>query len=197
MISNNFIHPSQLGGLKQRSTINAKVVLTHIIQSEQVKNLSISILVFNIAQFFPSLNYQLLLFILDKISFNHKISMYLQNNFISPSFNINVNISYESVLSPIFSVLYLSFIFLLLENYLKILKFSISIISFVNDSLFIFQSKFIVYYNIILFLLSKYSLVVKYEKTDVFYFSRSYRVFNLLFLNLSSIGDLVLLSKKM
>ena len=122
---------------------------------------------------------------------------YFQNSFISSSSNINVNIGHESVLSPIFSALYLSSIFLLLENYLKILKFSISIISFVNDSLFIFQSKFIVYYNIILFLLSKYSLVVKYEKTDVFYFSRSYRVFNLLFLNLSSIGDLVLLFKEM
>ena len=122
---------------------------------------------------------------------------YFQNSFISSSSNINVNIGHESVLSPIFSALYLSSIFLLLENYLKILKFSISIISFVNDGLFIFQSKFIVCYNIILFLLSKYSLVVKYEKTDVFYFSRSYRVFNLLFLNLSSIGDLVLLSKKM
>jgi len=31
MISNNFIHLSQLGGLKQRSTLNVGVVLTHII----------------------------------------------------------------------------------------------------------------------------------------------------------------------
>ena len=119
------------------------------------------------------------------------------NSFISSSFNINVNIGHRSALSLIFSALYLSSIFLLLENYLKILKFSIFIISFVDDSFFIFQSKFIVCYNIILFLLSKYSFVVKHGKTDVFYFSRSYRVFNLLFLNLSSIGDLVLLPKEM
>jgi len=32
-ISNNFIHTSQLGGLKQRSTMDAGVALTHIIQS--------------------------------------------------------------------------------------------------------------------------------------------------------------------
>ena len=33
-ISNKFIHQSQLGGLKQRSTIDAGVVLIHIIRSE-------------------------------------------------------------------------------------------------------------------------------------------------------------------
>jgi len=33
VISNNFIHPSQLGGLKFKSTTDAGVVLTHIVQS--------------------------------------------------------------------------------------------------------------------------------------------------------------------
>jgi len=47
-ISNNFIYQSQLGGLKQRSTIDASVVLTHIICSGWVKNLIISTLVFDI-----------------------------------------------------------------------------------------------------------------------------------------------------
>jgi len=31
--SNDFIHPSQLGGLKFKSTIDASVVLTHIVWS--------------------------------------------------------------------------------------------------------------------------------------------------------------------
>ena len=31
MVNNNFIHPSQLGGLKFKSTIDAEVTLTHII----------------------------------------------------------------------------------------------------------------------------------------------------------------------
>ena len=34
MISNSFIHSSQLGSLKLRSTMDAGVVLTHIIHSE-------------------------------------------------------------------------------------------------------------------------------------------------------------------
>ena len=34
LISNNFIHPSQLGGLKQQSTSDAGVTLTHFIYIE-------------------------------------------------------------------------------------------------------------------------------------------------------------------
>ena len=48
-ISNSFIYHSQLGGFKQRSTIDAGVVLTHIIHSGWVKNLITSTLAFNIA----------------------------------------------------------------------------------------------------------------------------------------------------
>jgi len=33
MASNDFIHPSQLGGLKFKSTIDVEVALTHIIQT--------------------------------------------------------------------------------------------------------------------------------------------------------------------
>ena len=65
-ISNSFIHHSQLGGLKQKSTINTDVILTYIIYSGWVKNLITSTLAFNIAQFFPYLNHQLLPLILDK-----------------------------------------------------------------------------------------------------------------------------------
>ena len=55
--ANNFIHPSQLGGLKFKSTTDAGVALIHIIYSGWVKNLSTSTLAFDIAQSFPSLNH--------------------------------------------------------------------------------------------------------------------------------------------
>ena len=48
-ILNNFIHPYQLGGLKQRSTMDTDVALVYFIQSGWVKNFSISTLVFNIS----------------------------------------------------------------------------------------------------------------------------------------------------
>jgi len=47
-ISNNFIHPCQLGGLKHSSTVDADVVLSHFVHSEWIKNLTTSTLVFNI-----------------------------------------------------------------------------------------------------------------------------------------------------
>ena len=104
MISDNFIHHNQLGGLKQRFTADIEVALTHIICLEWVKNLVMSTLVFNIAQFFPFLNHQLLSLIPDKMGLDHKISIffknylvgrkttYLWNDFISPLFNINVGV---------------------------------------------------------------------------------------------------------
>ena len=57
VVSNDFIHPSQLGGLKFKSTIDIGVALTHIVHSGWVKNKTTSILTFDISQFFPSLNH--------------------------------------------------------------------------------------------------------------------------------------------
>jgi len=129
---------------------------------------------------------------------------YLWNKFISPPFNINVGVRQGSALSPILSTLYLSPVFLSLENHLKILKIPIFIIFFVDNSIFISQNKYISHsnanlfccYNIILFLLTKYGLVVEYGKTDIFYFSRSHRVFNPPPLDLSSFRTSVLLPKE-
>jgi len=79
IISNNFVHQSQLGGLKQKSTTDAGVALTHTIHSRWVKNLITSTLAFDISQFFPSLNHQLLPLILDKIGLDHKVSNFFKN----------------------------------------------------------------------------------------------------------------------
>jgi len=115
-----------------------------------------------------------------------KKTKYLWNDFISPSFNVNVSVRQGSVLSPILSALYLSPVFLFLENHLKILKIPISIISFVDNGLFISQNKYISHsnanlfcsYNIILSLLIKCGLVVEHGKTDIFHFSRSHMLWN-------------------
>jgi len=50
LISNNFIHSSQLGGLKQRSVFNARVMLIYFIYTEWVKNNTTSTLLFDIVQ---------------------------------------------------------------------------------------------------------------------------------------------------
>ena len=78
-----------------------------------------------------------------------------------------------------------------------------SIISFVDDGLFISQNKLfevsnsrLFYsYNVMTKLLDKFSLIVEHLKTEVFYFSRLHSPFNPLPLNLSPIGELVLTPK--
>jgi len=214
-ISNNFSYPCQLGGLKHRFTTDVDVTLTYIIRSGWVKNLTIDMLAFNITQFFTSLNHQLFSLILNKASFDHKVlsffknylvsgkTKYLWNSFSSPFCNVDIGISQGSALSLILSALYLFLIFHILEKHLKNLKIPILILSFVDDGLFIFQCKSIsvsnenLYYsyNVISTLLTKFRLIMKYRKTEVFHFSRLCRVFNPPLLDLTLLGGSVLLPR--
>jgi len=131
-ISNNFIHQCQLGGLKQQSTINANVVLTHFIHLGWARNLITNMLAFDITQFFPLLKHQILSLILLKASFNPKFSVlfqdylieretsYFWNNFSSPTFCIKMGVVQGSALLHILSALYLFLLLHIFENWLKI-----------------------------------------------------------------------------
>jgi len=115
---NNFIHPCQLGGLKFKSTTDAGVALTHIVRSGWAKGKSTSTLAFDISQFFPSLNHNLLTTTLSKVGLEPKVSKfftdylvqrkmnYVWNNLQSLEFEVNVGVGQGSVLSPILSALY-------------------------------------------------------------------------------------------
>ena len=153
VILNNFIHQSQLEGLKFKSTTNTGIALTHFICTEQIKNISTSFLVFDITQFFSLLNHCLLVLILGKAEFelrvvnffsnylvNRKIK-YFWNNFSSSLFDVNVGVGQCLALFPILSVLYLSLFLHILEKHSKNLDLKFSILSFVNDGLLITQSK--------------------------------------------------------
>ena len=77
-------------------------------------------------------------------------------------------------------------------------------IFFVDDSLFVSQSKSILYlntnlfcsYNVISSILSKYGLIIKHGKTDAFHFTRSHETYNLPLLDLTPISGPSLLSKE-
>jgi len=212
MAANDFIYLSQLGGLKFKSTIDVEIALMHIIQTGWVKNLSTSTLAFDIVQFFPSLNHHLFTLIMKKVGFDNRIvfffshylvdrkTNYFWNNFMSPIFNVNIGVGQGSVLSPILSALYLLPFIYILEKHLKNLKIPVSIISFVDDGLFISQSNFFdilnsclfCSYNVLTNLLEKFGLVVRHSKTENFYFNRSQGIFNLPPLNLSPLGGSIL-----
>ena len=213
--SNNFVHPSQLRGLKFKSTSNAGIALTHIIRSGWSKGRSTSTLAFDISQFFPSLNHRLLILILEKAGLDLKVmsffanyliqrsTKYLWNDILSPSFEVNVGVGQESALSPILSSLYLSPLLCIIEKRLKNLNLPISILSFVDDGLFIAQNKsfsilnshLFCSYNILSNLLNSFGLIIEHSKTEVFHFNRSHGFFNPPPLDLSSIGGPILQPK--
>ena len=109
------------------------------------------VLAFDIAQFFPLFNYQLLSLILDKMRFDTKIStffsnylidrrtQYIWNNFISFFFRTDIGLGQESILFSILSILYITSIFHILEKRSKnlILNIPVLFLSFVDDGLFI------------------------------------------------------------
>jgi len=139
------------------------IVLTYIICTRWVKNCATSTLSFNIAQFFLSLNYQLLPLILNKTGFDPRVShffgnylvgrktRYCWNNFSFPFLDINVGVKQDSTLFPILSALYLSSIFHIFKKRVKILEIPVSVLSFVDNSLLISQNKSLLISNSNLF----------------------------------------------
>ena len=189
--SNEFIHPSQLGSLKFKSTSDAGIVLTHIIRSGWTKGKTTSTLAFDISQFFPSLNHRLLTLILDKAGLEPKAmaffanylvrrkTNYLWNDFSLPLFNVNVRVGQGSALSPILSSLYLSLFLYILEIRLKNLNIPVSFLSFVDNGLIITQNKsfdisnshLYCSYNVLSKLLDSFGLIIECSKTEIFHFS--------------------------
>jgi len=150
-ITSGFIHPNQIGSIKQNSITDASIFLTHLIHTSWIKGLYMSTLTFNIAQFFPSLNHQLLLKILDKAGFNSRIScffsdflsnkqtQYVWNHFVFPFFKANIGVGQGSTLLPILFALYIASIFHIFrkrtKNILSLIQ--VSTLSFVDDGLLI------------------------------------------------------------
>jgi len=172
------------------------IALIHFICIGWVNNMSTSTLAFDISQFSPSLNHCLLSLILKKTGLDLLIvqffSSYLVNmqyvwNYFSSHFvDINVRVGQDSALSPILSALYLAPFLHILEKRLKNLNLQISLLSFIDDSLLITQSKsfkssntcLFCSYNVALNLLIKFGFQVEHLKTEVFHFSKLRGVFN-------------------
>ena len=213
--SNDFIYPSQLGGLKFKSTMHASIALTHIVRSGWVKGKMTSILAFDILQFFPFLNHQLLSLILKKAGLDPKVFSFFKNYLVrrkmscvwndlhSLPFKVNVKVGQGSALSSILSALYLSPFLYILEKCLKNLKIPISTLSFVDDELIITQNKSLnisnshlfYSYNVLSKLLDSFGLVIEHIKTEIFHFNRLHGIFNPPPLDLTPIGGPILCPK--
>jgi len=118
--ANRFLDSNQLGGIRQCSTIDAGMYLTYIIHTGWAKECHTSVIAFDIAQFFPSLNHSFLSLCLEKAGLNANILKFFQsyysnrsttygwNNFTSQKFTTSVGIGQGSALSSILSAIYLA-----------------------------------------------------------------------------------------
>ena len=149
MTANGFLNPNQLGGIRQRSTTDAGVYLTHLIHAGWPRQCHTSVIAFDIAQFFPSLNHEFLSTCLKKAGLNTDVvgffnsyhsnqsTTYTWNNFSSPAFNTNVGVGQGSALFPILFAICLVSIIKTFKKRIKNLKENIptDIFSFVDDGL--------------------------------------------------------------
>ena len=139
------LHPNQLGGVAQRSTEDAGVFLTHLVQAGWAKSLKTSIIAFDITQFFPSLNHSMLTSILSHFGFANCIvdffsdylvgrsTQYSWNSFLSGACDADVGMRQGSALSPILSILYIAPLIHIFEHRAQALNLDTCILSFVND----------------------------------------------------------------
>jgi len=216
MTANGFLDPNQLGGIKQRSTTDAGIYLTHIIRAGWLRQCHTSVIAFDIAQFFPSLNHEFLSICLKKVGLNTNVvgffnsyhsnqyTTYTWNNFLSPAFNTNVGVGQGLALSPILSAIYLAPVIKTFKKRIKNLKENIptDILSFVDDGLLISQEKsyslsssfLLCSYNIISKILISAGLVMEHSKTELFHFTRACHLPNPP-IDLSSVGGPIISPK--
>jgi len=193
-----------------------RIYLTYLIRAGWLRQCHTSILAFDIAQFFPSLNHQFLSLCLKKAGLNTNIvrffnsyhsncsTSYSWNSFTSPPFNVNVGVGQGSALSPILSALYLAPIIKTFKKRIKNLNKEIptDILSFVDDGLLISQEKsyslsnsfLLCSYNIISKILIDAGLVMEHSKTELFHFTRARHPPNPS-INLSSVGGSIISPK--
>jgi hypothetical protein len=73
------LHPNQFGGVCQNSTKDAGCFLTHVVQAGWHTKLKTSVVAFDLAQFFPSINHDVLLSILDKQGFGREVVVFFRS----------------------------------------------------------------------------------------------------------------------
>jgi len=101
-------------------------------------------------------------------------------------------------------LLYISLLFFIFSKRSKNLKIPVSLISFVDDKLFISQNKYLIVsnshpfysYHIMSSLLRQNELIIEHKKIEVFYFSRSHGLFDPPPLNLTILEGFILHPKE-
>ncbi|CAA7263208.1 unnamed protein product [Cyclocybe aegerita] len=195
-IKHDIFHPNQLGGIHQRSTEDAGLILTHLVQVGWVKGLQTSALAFDITQFFPSINHEMFIAVLRKQGFllilvdffasylvGHS-TVYCWNIFQSDFWSVGVGVRQGSALSPVISGLFIALVMKLFC--IKAALLNMTLLSFVDNGTILAQSKQLndnnvgwrKAYKIIYLLFVAFTLVLEHDKTELFHFSHGHDTYN-------------------
>jgi hypothetical protein len=184
------LHPNQFGGVHQNSTKDTGCFLTHIVCAGWHAKLKTSVVAFDLAQFFPSINHDVLLSILDKQGFAPEVvtffRSYLVDQFtryawddeLSSEFPSSVGVGQGSALSPILSALCIAPLLKEFEHRVCVAV----LISYVDNSTIIVQSdtwdknlvKLKSAYKIVFELTQSMGLVLEHNKSEGFHFSQKH-----------------------
>ncbi|CAA7270843.1 unnamed protein product [Cyclocybe aegerita] len=195
-VKHDIFHPNQLGGIRQRSTEDAGLILIHLVHAGWVKGLQTSTLAFDIAQFFPSINHEMFMAVLRKQGFLPilvdffasylvgRSTVYCWNTFQSNLRSADVGVGQGSALSPIISGLFIAPVMKLF--YIKAALLNTTLLSFVDDGTILAQSKQLddnnvglrKAYKIIYLLFVAFTLVLEHDKTKLFHFSHRQDTYN-------------------
>ncbi|CAA7264615.1 unnamed protein product [Cyclocybe aegerita] len=177
-VKHDIFHPNQLGGIRQRSTEDAGLILTHLIA-----------LAFDIAQFFPSINHEMFMAVLRKQGFLPilvdffasylvgRSTVYCWNTFQSDSQSADMGVRQGSALLSVISGLFIAPVMNLF--YIKAAPLNTTLLSFVDNGAILAQSKQLddnnvglhKAYKIIYLLFVAFALVLEHDKTELFHFS--------------------------
>jgi hypothetical protein len=182
-------HSNQLGGIWQWSTKDAGLFLTHLVKAGWAQGLKTSIVAFNIAQFFPLLNHEMLMAVLARQGFPEHVwkffasylvrrgMRYLWNSFSSDRRSANVGVGQGSALSLVLSALYLAPVIKLFKS--QTVHLNCNVLSYVDDGTLIVQAKdwgsnlnpLREAYGIVFNLFNHIGLVLEHVKSELFHFT--------------------------
>jgi Reverse transcriptase (RNA-dependent DNA polymerase) len=183
-------HPMQFGGVAQRSTEDAGIYLTHLVCAGWAKGLQTGVVAFDIAQFFPLLNHEVLLQVIDRSEFPPCVgnffrsylvgrrTTYKWNAFTSGSYAADVGVGQSSALSPVLSALYLAPVIKLFVAHIVARK--TDLMSYVDDGLLITCARWLEdnlqplreAYGWMHQAFEAIGLVLEHSKSEAFHFSR-------------------------
>jgi len=190
-VQHGAFQPNQFGGISQHSTEDAGVFLTHLIRAGWAKKLKTSIVAFDIVQFFPSLNHDILMVVIQKAGFPPVLgnffhssltgckTMYKWDNSVSRLFAADIGVGQGSGLSPVLLGLYIGPVLQLFS--LEPISKEVQLLSYVDNGTILTQSthlaqnlpKLTAAYGVIFRLLTALGLILEHDKSEVFHFSKS------------------------